>query len=171
MGRISTRYTKKEFLEHYQFDDEPELVPQYFHRSYKFYENLLERVPNAVRVGVKPKDAIILHAGISDKTYFTWKKAFEKEVEDGKRDTPLCRLFLPVMKADARLYEKVMGRMMDLIEDGDAETTRFMVKNRLGYNSTRKQEVELSGKEDAPIKFVFTNMTPVDNDEEDVEDV
>ena len=165
MGRIKTRYSQKEFLDYYKFEDEPEFTPQYFHRSYKFYENLLEEVPRAVRNGLKPRDAVMFHAGISQKTYSTWKRGFEKEIEDGKRDTPLCRLFLPIMKADGALYEHVMKNMMALVDEGDGESIRFMVRHRLGYSATNKQEVELSTDED----FSF-NINIVDSKKREDDD-
>ena len=158
-------YTQKEFLDYYGFKDEPEMVPYLFHRKYKFYENLLENVKKAVSVGVKLNDAIQMEAGIPKDRYYRWRKAYLKEVEDGKTDTPLIRLFSKGIRSDAKLYRKVMGLVMDRAEEGDTTAAIYLAKHRLGYNATKKQEVELSNKDDAPIKFEFVDMTPTDNEE------
>lgn len=164
------RYTRKEFMEYYDFKDEPETIPATFHRKQKGYENLIENVRKDVKVGVKLIDAIRLNAQVTREMANGWKRAFVKEIEDGKTDTPLIRLFTVGLKSDAALYRKVMGLVMERAEEGDTTATLYLAKHRLGYNSTTKQEVELSSKEDAPIKFEFVDMTPTDADNEEEAD-
>ena len=163
-------YSRKQFLEYYKFKDEPEMIPQYFHSHYKSYEDLILQVKKDVEVGVKLDDAIRLNASVSVQLVRAWRNAFLKEIEDGKTDTPLIRLFTAGLKADAALYRKVMKMAMDKAEQGDVSTIQYLAKHRLGYNSKNKQEVELSSKEDAPVKFVFTDMVPVDTDDESDDD-
>ena len=164
-----SRYSRKEFLEYYGFKDEPELLPMVFHNKYKSYEDLLVDVKRDVELGVKLNDAIRLNAGVSRDAVQKWKSAFSREIEDGKTDTPLIRLFSIGLKADAHLYRKVMGMAMAKAEEGDASTIQYLAKHRLGYNSVQKQEVALSANDEAPVKFVFTDMTPVDKEEEEDE--
>lgn len=165
MSSPKQRYTEEEFLEYYDFEDEPSFVPRTFYAKQKGYENLIENVKNDVRNGVKINDAIRLNAGVWNTTVSKWKKEFIKEVEDGKVDTPLIRLFKPALKSDAKLYREVMKLTLDKAREGDASTIQYLAKHRLGYNSGNKQEVELSSNEDVPVKFVFTDMTPTENDE------
>ena len=160
-------YSRKEFLEYYKFKDEPESVPQIFHHHQNSYTNLVKQVKEDVAVGVKLIDAIRLNAGVTTQLAYKWQRDFIKEVDDGKTDTPLIRLFTTGLKSDAKLYRKVMTMTMKKAEEGDASTIQYLAKHRLGYNSQNKQEIELSSKDEAPIKFVFTDMTPVDKEEED----
>lgn len=162
----SSNYTRQEFLDYYEFEDEPELLPKIFHKKQNSFVNLIEKVQEDVAIGIKPRDAVMFNAGITQPAYSNWKCAFEKEIEDGKTDTPLIRLFKPIMKADARLYRRVMQSAMRLVDEGDGETTRFMIKNRLGYNATRKKEVEVSANDD----FNFNiNLVSAKQEKEDKE--
>ena len=165
MGSPKQKYTQKEFLDYYDFEDEPLFVPRIFHAKQKGYENLIKNVKEDVRNGVKILDAIRLNAGVWNTTVSKWRKEFINELEAGKTDTPLIRLFSPAIKSDAKLYREVMGLALDKARDGDASTIQYLAKHRLGYNSGQKQEVELSSKEEAPVKFVFTDMTPTENED------
>ena len=64
--------SKEEFLEYYDFQDEPERVPHYFYHHYKSYENLLDDVKRDVSKGMRVKSAIIKNAGISKHTAGYW---------------------------------------------------------------------------------------------------
>lgn len=161
------RYTKEEFLEFYDFEDEPEVVPQYFHHHYKSYENLLKNVKEDIKKGMRCRSAIIKNAGISVPSYYKWQQAFEKEIADGKTDTPLIRLFAMMAAADAHLEADVMDISMDLMKGGDSSMVQFFMKHRLGFKDTSKKEVELSNAMDTPIKFEIVDMTPTDNEEEE----
>ena len=160
-------YPKKEFLAYYKFKDEPETVPQYFHSGVKLYEKLLKDVEEDVSNGVKIKDSIRLRVGVTREIVNKWNRDFAKELSEGKTDTPLIRLFGIGLRADADYYLKVMKMITKKAEEGDASSMQYLAKHRLGYNSTRKQEVELSSKEEAPIQFVFKDMTPTENEEEE----
>ena len=158
------KYTREQFLDYYDFKDEPEKVPNLFIKKYKSYEKLIENVGNDVRRGVKLLDAIRLNAGITNMAVNQWKNAFIKEMEDGKTDTPLIRLFSTGLKSDAVLYRKIMGLVVDKAEEGDTNAMIYLAKHRLGYNSTKKQEVELSTKDD----FSFNiNITESENNDGD----
>lgn len=156
------RYTKKAFLEYYKFEDEPEKVPTIFFSKQKSYENLLENVHKDVKNGVELIDAIRLNAGVTRTAALQWRQAFIKELEDDKTDTPLIRLFTSGLKGDAKLYRKVMKLVVDKAEEGDTNAMIYLAKHRLGYNSTKKQEVELSTKDD----FSF-NINIVDSKDND----
>lgn len=160
-------YTRKEFLEYYDFEDEPEMVPQTFHSKRHLYTNLVKNVEEDVKLGVRIIDAIRLNAGVTMDIVYKWRKAFVKEIEDGKTDTPLIRLFRVGYRSDAGLYRKIMGLALSKAEEGDASIIQYLAKHRLGYNSVKKQEVELSSKEEAPVKFVFKDMTPIEKDSEE----
>ena len=49
---------------------------------------------------------------------------------------------------------------MKLVDEGDGESTRFMVKHRLGYNASNKQEVELSTPEDLSFNINIVDTKP-----------
>ena len=165
-----TRFSKKAFLEYHDFEDECELLPLVFLKDKSSYEQLIVDVRNDIKVGVKLDDAIRLNAGVDVTTVFKWKKAFLKEIKDGKTDTALIRLFGPAYKADAQLYHKVMKLAMKKAEEGDVSTIQYLAKHRLGYNSSNKQEIELSSSDEAPVRFVFADMTPVETDQEKEDD-
>ena len=156
------RYSAKEFLEYYDFKDEPESVPQIFHREYKSYIELIKNVKEDVRIGVKLKDAIRLNAGVTPQIVNKWARDFTKEVEEGKTDTPLIRLFMAGIKSDAKLYRKVMKMAMQKAEDGDAETIRFLAKNRLGYGRPVGTNVNVDNSENNNIQITITDMKEID---------
>lgn len=165
------KYSRKQFLEYYGFEDEPELVPYLFHSKRHKYTNLIERVKNDVAIGVKLEDAIRLNAGVSNMMVYNWKKAFLKELEDGKTDTPLIRLFRAGLRSDAQLYRKVMKMAMDKAEEGDASTIQFLAKNRLGYGRPQTN-VNVDNSENnniqisiAPMKAIEADVIDVDGDE------
>ena len=159
---IMARYTKKAFLEYYKFEDEPERVPTIFFSKQKSYEKLLENVKNDVRTGVELIDAIRLNACVTRAAALQWRAAFVKEIEEGKTDTPLIRLFTNGLKGDAMLYRKVMGLVVSKAEEGNTDAMIYLAKHRLGYNSTKKQEVELSTKDD--FSFNINIIDSKDND-------
>ena len=165
-------YTAKEFLAYYKFKDEPESVPQMFHRKRHAYTNLIEQVKEDVKVGVSLKDAIRLNAGVTGQIVWKWSKDFTKEIEDGKTDTPLIRLFMAGIKSDAALYRKVMSMAMKKAEDGDAETIRFLAKNRLGYGRPQGTNVNVDNSENNNIQITISDMKsiePIDVKGEEVE--
>ena len=107
---------------------------------------------------------------LSEYQYKEWRKAFRKEIADGKTDTPLIRFFTKVYLAEGGLRFDMMDLAQTIAKNGDSSMVQFLIKHRLGYNSSRKQEVELSSNEEAPVKFVFTNMTPTENEEAEKEE-
>lgn len=156
------KYTIKEFLEYYEFKDEPESVPQIFHRAQRSYVDLIENVKEDVMIGVKLKDAIRLNAGVTPQLVNKWARDFTKELEDGKTDTPLIRLFMSGIKSDAKLYRKVMKMAMDKAEGGDGETIRFLAKNRLGYGRPMGTNVNVDNSENNNIQITITDMKEID---------
>ena len=161
MGEV----TREAFLKYHNFEDDPEMIPQYFIAGRGNYQDLLKDVKEDVRVGVRLTDSIALNCAVGRQQVYMWKRAFLKEIEDGKKDTPLIRLFNVGLKTEAKLYRKVMQMMMDKAEEGDASSIQYLAKHRLDYNSSRKQEVEVSTKDDAPIKFEIVDMKPNEGDE------
>ena len=164
MGKPKQRYTQKHFLEYYDFADEAELVPATFHAKEKAYEKLIDRVAKDVAMGVKIDDAIRLNAGLNRNTVWKWKKAVVKEIEDGKTDTPLIRLFAPAFKADATIHRKVMSMAMKKAEEGDASTIQFLAKHRLGYG-TPQTNVNVDNSENNNIQITISDMKSIERDE------
>lgn len=156
------RFSREEFLEYYDFQDEPELVPAYFHNKYKAYEKLCEEVPKLIKdTGIKVNDALA-YFGINKHTYYSWKSAYLKELRDGKTDTPLIRLYKACERGDADLKAAVGKIAMEKIyKEGDGETMRFVMKHRLGYNE--KKEVELSTAEDTSFNINIVESKPRDD--------
>ena len=155
-------YTRKQFLEYYGFKDEPMIVPQRFHSKRNSYTRLCENIPNLIKEsGVKPIDAFAYY-GIPAWTYYKWREFYKKELKEGKTDTPLIRLFKHCEKGDANLKVAVGKIAMDKIyNDGDAETMRFVMKHRLGYNN--KQEIEVSTPEDTTFNINIIESKPRDD--------
>jgi len=165
-------FSRKRFLEYYDFQDEPNMVPNYFFKKRYNYTNLIEQVAEDVRVGVKLKDAIRLNAGVTRDLVNKWYREFNKELDEGKTDTPLCRLFLTGIKADADLYRKVMRMTMQKAEEGDGETIRFLAKNRLGYGKPQGTNVNVDNSENNNIQITISDMKaiePIDVKGEEVE--
>ena len=159
---LMAEFTKKRFLEYYEFKDEPELLPTYFFSKRHAYTDLIEQVKQDVEIGVKLKDAVRLNSGLTRDMVNKWYRAFNKELEDGKTDTPLCRLFLVGIKADAELYRKVMKMTMDKAEEGDGETIRFLAKNRLGYGRPQGTNVNVDNSENNNIQITISDMKSIE---------
>ena len=154
---------KINIIKYQNFQDEPELVPAVFHSVNGKYEKLIEQVQEDVELGVKVDDAVRLNAGISKHTVYRWKKAFFQELEDGKTDTPLIRLFAPAYQSDAKIYRKVMKMAIDKAEEGDASTIQFLAKNRLGYGRPQTN-LNVDNSENNNIQISITPMKAIEAD-------
>lgn len=150
-------YTRERFLEYYKFKDEPEMVPYRFHRYYKSYENLIEKIEENISVRGMPIKAAFQKEGIGKWTYRDWKKAYEKELEDGKTDTPLIRLFATAEIADAKIHGDISECAINLANEGDTRMVMFLLEHRFGYKKNKK-EVELSNKDNAPLQINIVDM-------------
>lgn len=160
-------YTRKDFLKYYDFKDEPNYFPETLLKKRNFFTKLLEDIPKSIKKGTRIQSAFMLYAGISRPTYWKWHREFEKEVSEGKIDTPLIRLFLEAYKADVSLEEELMELGINLAKSGDVKMLQYIMTHRLGFKETNKTEVEISAAEEAPVKFVIGDMTPLENDEDD----
>ena len=160
---VKQQYSREHFLRYYDFNDEPELVPKTFYIKKGAFTNLIKEVSEDVKVGVKVDDAIRLNAGVGHSTVHKWKQAFLKELDDGKTDTPLIRLFLPAYKEDAKIYRKVMKMAMEKADEGDASTIQFLVKNRLGYGRPQTN-VNVDNSENNNIQISIAPMKAIEAD-------
>lgn len=128
------------------------------------FKKKLKRTIEDIEDGLPPADALILSFGIADiSTYRNWIKWAKEDIEQGftEKDSRLIELILEIAKADAKLHKKLAHTAVRLaVEDYDSKMLQFLLKTRYGYTEKTKSKVELSNDEEAPVKFVFTDMTP-----------
>ena len=153
----SNWYTRKQFLFTFRFRDEPLAVPNYFLKEEANFSNLCEDVPKYINRGMRITKAFNA-CGVRTPTYNKWVETYNAEIDAGKHDTPLIRLFDKVYDADATLDKTLHDMAMTRIEDGDAKMLHFLMKHRLGYN-TQRTELELSNKGDTPFTVNIVGMT------------
>lgn len=167
MPPVHARFTKKRFLEYHHFKDEPESVPQIFLRDKGSYEKLISQVEKDVKIGLKVVDAIRLNAGISLQLAYKWQRDFFQELQDGKTDTPLIRLFVPALRADADIYRKIMTLALNKAEEGDVSTIQYLAKHRLGYGKPQTS-VNVDNSENNNIQITISDMKSIESDIIDV---
>jgi len=154
---VSYWYTPKQFLFTFRFTDEPLSLPNFFLRDEDSYTKLCRNVARYISRGVRVEKAFEA-CGVRSHTYGRWLKSYREELDAGKLDTPLIRLFNEVYTADANLDLTLHDLAMDLVLDGDEKMLHFLMKHRLGYN-TQRTELELSNKGDTPFTVNIVGMT------------
>lgn len=131
------------------------------------FDERYEEAIKSVKDGLPAKDTCTLVWGTSDKTFKNWLKWAREDVEAGFDETEsnLIKLMIGLAKEDAKLHKRLSRRGIELALDGNTQMLQFLLKTRYGYAEKTKSEVELSSDEEAPVKFVFTDMTPNEEDE------
>ena len=143
------------------------------HMPYKLldkngFEENLKKVIRYVKKGTTPKNACIIAFGIHERMWYTWVEQAEEDLLDGytAQTSNLIKLMMELARADANVRLLLEQKGMELALDSDnVELVKFFLERRFGYSKTAKKEVELSSKEEAPVKFEFVNMTPTENED------
>lgn len=152
-------YTRKQFLFTFRFMDEPSYIPNLFLRDEDTFTQLCVDVAKNISRGMRVEKAFNA-CGIRTRTYEEWRSRYREELDAGKHDTPLIRLFDAVNKADAELDLSLHDLAMDRVLEGDEKMLHFLMKHRLGYN-TQRTELELSNQGDTPFTVNIVGMTDV----------
>ncbi len=145
------------------FKDIPELFPSTIKQilrgenGQRDFDVKVERVRRATKDGLTTTEAVALAFGVTILTVKKWKKAVEKEMLDGKTDTPLLAIFTAGIKSELELYNKVARiRTRKILEEEDHGFIRDYMKEYRGEKS--KHEVELSSDEHKPVTINYQEM-------------
>lgn len=160
-------YTPKQFLFTFRFRDEPLNLPARFLKDEDSFIKLRDGVAENINSGMRIEKAFNA-CGVPSTTYRDWVNWHKNEIEAGKKDTPLIRLFNAVYTADANLDKTLHNLAMDRVLDGDEKMLHFLMKHRLGYN-TQRTELELSNTGDTPFTVNIVGMTDTVKPEEPVD--
>ena len=131
---------------------------------------MTRNIVEAIEDGLPVEDAFKAE-GITYRTYRRWFKEAMEDIENGFTGTHLITLFLAVIKADTKLFRKYSKKMFELADEGDTRMLMYLADNRFGYANKRKQKVELDTVEDTAIEINIVEMTPIDEEEEEVIEV
>lgn len=133
----------------------------------KGFDEKYERAIRYARDGLPAKDICMMLFGVSLRQYTNWVKWVEEDLEAGFDETEsnLIKLILGIAKEDAKLHKRLSKTAIEMaIDDKNSQMLQFLLKTRYGYTEKTKSELEVSSKEEAPIKFEIVDMQP--NDEE-----
>jgi len=128
------------------------------------YKKKFDTAAEMVRKGLPPKNALKA-MGVHEQTWYSWVRFVEEDIEAGFTNTPLVKFMTRLAAIDEETHQDLVGEAISKAKDGDSQLLMFLLKTRYGYKDSKKQEVELSTKEDAPVVFNVVDMKPLDNDE------
>jgi len=128
------------------------------------YKKKLDTACELVKKGLPPKNAL-RSMGVNVQTWYSWLRFIDEDIKAGFTDTPLIKFVSRLAEIDEETHADLVGEAISKAKDGDSQLLMFLLKTRYGYKDSKKQEVELSTKEDAPVVFNIVDMKPLENDE------
>lgn len=141
---------------------EKEIAPN-CHKPNLLKENFEEMMAN-ICADIKrcmPVYKAFIKNGVSRRTYNTWKKHYNEELElyeGSELTTWLIILFKEVEKAEGANEGLLSGTLFEkAIGEGDVESCKYLLERRYGWN--KKKSVEVSSPEDRELKINLVTMT------------
>lgn len=130
----------------------------------KKFDIKINQVKKSIKNGLTITQAISKVFNVSIMTAFNWQRHAESEMEKGKTDTPLLRLFNASYHAEGILLEKLTCKRLDKIFEEDNETLlRDAIKD---YGKLPdKKEVDVNFKPKDTFKVLLSAKTDDDSDE------
>ena len=125
----------------------------------------INQVKRSIENGLNITQAISKVFNISIMTAFNWQKIAESEMEKGKTDTPLLRIFKASFQSEGLLLEKLTSKRLDKIFSEDNETLlRDAIKD---YGRLPdKKEVDVNVKPKDTFKVLLSAKTDNDNNDD-----
>lgn len=130
----------------------------------KDYKKKLDTACELVKKGLPPKNAL-RSMGVPADRWYAWLRFIDEDIKAGFTDTPLIKFVSRLAEIDEETHADLVGEAISKAKDGDTQLLMFLLKTRYGYKDKKKQEVELSTKEEAPVVFNVVPMKPLENDE------
>lgn len=128
------------------------------------YKKKLDTAMEMVKKGLPPKNALRA-MGVHNQTWYRWLQFIDEDIKAGFTDTPLIKFMARLAEVDEETHADLAGTAIKKANEGDTQMLMFLLKTRYGYKDSKKQEVELSTKEEAPVVFNVVPMKPLENDE------
>lgn len=110
--------------------------------------------------GMKVPEAAMLVFGISQSTFYRWKKEALDDFSDGRTGTPLQYVIKELYKADVDSSRKLTRRARQLALDENEpniEMLKFLLERRYGYKKQSKKDVEVSTTDDFNFNINITD--------------
>lgn len=130
----------------------------------KDYKKKLDTACELVKKGLPPKNAL-RSLGVHEQTWYRWLQWVDEDVKAGITRSPLINFISRLAEIDEETHADLVGEALSKAKTGDTQMLMFLLKTRYGYKDSKKREVELSTKEDAPVVFNIVDMKPLENDE------
>lgn len=143
-----------------------------YHFPYKLrrdedYERCFKECVKAVRDGMTPSDAAQMVFRINRYQWSRWVAHAEEDIMKGftEEDSRLIELVLTLAQEHLGLRRQLERRANKLALDDSNDMLKFLLERRHGYIKQSQKDLEVSAKEEAPIKFEFVDMQPTENED------
>ena len=149
---------------------EPAFMPYKLEKKWD-YDRIRETILEAIDDGLPVVDAFKL-AGISEKSFYNWKKYYQRDLENGYSGTRFIMLMNDVAKRDGKLKRRISKALIEKgVDEKDTRVLMYLADNRLGYANRRKNQVELGskGQNNIQINVIDMKSNEVDEDIEEIE--
>lgn len=143
-----------------------------FHYPYKLrndaqYKKDLEECIECVEDGMSPQDACMMVFKINNQQFSRWLRHAEEDILAGftEEDSRLIELMLKLANEELNLRRRLERRANKLALTESNDMLKFLLERRHGYIKQSQKDLEVSTKEEAPIKFEFVDMQPTENED------
>ena len=128
----------------------------------KKYEKALELAKD----GVPARDICTSIFGIGSNQFDHWFHWAYEDIEAGftEEESNLIKLILGIAKEDVNLHRRLSKTAINMAINENTQMLQFLLKTRFGYSEKSKSELEVSSKNDTPVKFEIVDMTPNEDD-------
>jgi len=121
-------------------------------RPTKLTDDLQAEFTEIIRQGL-PWKLACWHVGITEQTLHNWRNQGERDIEDGKEDTPAASFFVSVTRAAAKWALKQWNANLGSANGAEAQPTQWALLTRFPWLSP-KRALEVSGPKGSPIQTV-----------------
>ena len=143
-----------------------------FHYPYKLrndakYEKDLAECIACVKDGMSPQDACMMVFDINQSQFNRWLRHAEEDIIAGftEEDSRLIELMIKIGREELNLRRRLERRANKLALTESNDMLKFLLERRHGYTKQTQKDIEVSTKEEAPIKFEFVDMKPTENED------
>lgn len=138
------------------------------HKLEKDYEKKKKKILQAVKDGMKPRDACMMVLGIRRDTWQKWVRWCDDDLAHDftRSESNLIDLMLSMASEQLELRRALERRANNLaLHEDDTDMLKFLLERRHGYKKESKRNVDVEVKKDIPVKFEFVDMTPTENED------
>ena len=104
---------------------------------------------------------------INQSQFNRWLRHAEEDIIAGftEEDSRLIELMIKIGREELNLRRRLERRANKLALSESNDMLKFLLERRHGYTKQTQKDIEVSTKEEAPIKFEFVDMKPTENED------